>query len=381
MSTPHSASAIVPSNKIHYIDHLKVVLTALVILHHALVTYGAPGGWYYSEKTTQTGALIPMTMLVSVNQAFFMGFFFFLSALFIPSSYDKKGPARFITDRLVRLGIPLIFYSLTLSPFLSYITYKWAKGHDITYLQLGGFDSWIDFGVLWFVAALLLFTLIYALYRVVTSKLSKVVALPGVAAILLFATGIGVASFLVRIFFPVGWTLKPLGFQLGHFPQYIALFILGTIASRSKWLAEADYMTGKQMRNIALWIILLGFPLFFVGRKILDFPVAWFTSGFHWQSLWYAVWEQLVGFTIITALLCIGKQKWNNPSVFPGKLSRSTFAVYILHPLVLVSLSVALKGWAVDPALKLLVVAPLGMLFSFLLGAVIVRIPGVNKIV
>lgn len=90
MSTPDSASAIVPTNKIHYIDHLKVVLTALVVLHHAFVTYGAPGGWYYSEKTTIEGALIPMTILVSVNQAFFMGFsFFYQRYLFHPLTIKK----------------------------------------------------------------------------------------------------------------------------------------------------------------------------------------------------------------------------------------------------------------------------------------------------
>jgi peptidoglycan/LPS O-acetylase OafA/YrhL len=71
--------------KIVYIDHLKVVLTVLVVMHHAFITYGAPGGWYYAQKTTLTGALVPMTAFVAVNQAFFMGFFFFLSALFIPT--------------------------------------------------------------------------------------------------------------------------------------------------------------------------------------------------------------------------------------------------------------------------------------------------------
>jgi hypothetical protein len=213
-------SAIVPEHsagKIVYIDHLKVVLTILVVLHHACITYGAPGGWYYAQKSTLMGALVPMTLFVAVNQAFFMGCFFFLSALFIPSSYDKKGPGKFITDRLLRLGIPLIFYSFVLSPVLSYLVYRFAEGHHITYWQyLGGFDSWLDFGVLWFVAALLLFTLLYVIYRIVIRAQNKTWALPSVSIILLVATGIGLISFLVRIVFPVGWVLKPLGFQLGR---------------------------------------------------------------------------------------------------------------------------------------------------------------------
>ena len=323
-----------------------------------------------------------MTVFVAVNQAFFMGFFFFLSALFVPSSYDKKGPVKFITDRLLRLGIPLIFYSFVLSPFLSFIPYKWAEGHNITYLQyLGGFHPWVDFGVLWFVAALLIFTVLYALYRVMVTHLAKAVKLPTVTTILFFAIIIGLISYAVRIIFPVGWVLKPLGFQLGHFPQYIALFILGLIAAGSKWLNDAELKTGKRMRTIALCLVFIGFPLFFIVRRVLDFPVEWFTSSTHWQSAWYAIWEQLVGFTIITALLCIGKHKWNKPSAFLNGLSRSTFAVYIFHPLVVISLTVAASSWTIDSALKLLVVAPLAVLFSFLLGMLLVKIPGVNKII
>jgi surface polysaccharide O-acyltransferase-like enzyme len=381
---PETKSAITPEHakgKIVYIDHLKVVLTVLVILHHAAITYGAPGSWYYNEKTTLLGAIVSMTAFVAVNQAFFMGFFFFLSALFIPSSYDKKGAGKFIADRLLRLGLPLVFYSLVLSPFLSFMTYT-IEHPQVTYAQyLGGFDGWINFGVLWFVAALLLFTLAYALFRMFVDDKGISKPVPSVAKIVIFAVCIGVITYAIRIVFPVGWVLRPLGFQLGHFAQYIAMFVLGLIASRSKWIANADYATGKTMRTIALCLVFIGFPVFFVAQKTLNFPIDYFNIGGHWQSLWYAVWEQLVGFTIVTALLCIGKTRWNKPSAFLSLLSRSSFAVYIFHPLILIGLSVALHNWAVEPALKFLMVAPLAVIGSFLLGLLVVRVPGVNRVV
>src|ERR1700754_2688526 len=104
-------SALIPDQpkKIHYIDTLKVLLTILVVLHHCFITYGAPGGGIYGEKTTKKLAFDPMTIFVSVNQSFFMGFFFFLSAYFIKPSYDRKGASRFLADRLLRLGLPLVF--------------------------------------------------------------------------------------------------------------------------------------------------------------------------------------------------------------------------------------------------------------------------------
>jgi len=39
------------------------------------------------------------------------------------------------------------------------------------------------------------------------------------------------------------------------------------------------------------------------------------------------------------------------------------------------------RNWNIDPALKLLVVAPVAVVGSFLLASVVVLIPGVRKII
>jgi surface polysaccharide O-acyltransferase-like enzyme len=380
--TDTSALVTDQAKKIFYIDNLKILLTILVILHHTFITYGASGGWYYVQKTTNHAALIPMTVFVSVNQAFFMGFFFFLSAYFAGPSFDKKGPARFVADRLLRLGVPLLFYSLILSPVLSYLVYYFGKGRHITFLQyLGGFNGWIDFGVLWFVAALLIFMLLYAGWRLVFKTRPSInLGIPGADIILLFAGAVGIASFLVRTVFPVGWSLKPLGFQLGHFTQYITMLILGLIASRNNWLGFLSYRTGKRLA-LAVVLLLLFFPAFYIIQTKLYMPAGGYSGGFQWQPLLYALWEQMIGFSIIVALLAFGKKYWNIQTVFTAKLSRYTFAVYIFHPLILISLALALRNWAVDPAIKLLIVAPLAVTGSFLLASVITLIPGARRII
>lgn len=372
------------SKKLFYVDNLKILLTVLVILHHSFITYGAPGGWYYSQKSTNIAVLIPMTMFVAINQAFFMGFFFFLSSYFITPSYDRKGPGKFISDRLLRLGIPLVFYSFVFSPLLSYLVYYFAKGNHITYLQyLSGFDGWIDFGVLWFVAALLLFTLVYVIWRIIGGNKSvkkHESAAPSFSVIILSAVTVGLISFFVRTVFHVGWVLKPVGFQFGHFTQYIALFTVGMVAYKKDWLNIIAFKTGKRALILSVLLILF-FPIFFVIKLKTDMPLDWYSGGFHWQSLLYAVWEQVIGFSIITALFCYGKKFWNSTSAFLTKLSRYSFAVYIFHPLMIISLSLAVRNWEVEPALKLLIVGPLAVVGSFLLASVIVLIPGVKKII
>jgi len=384
MSTQTTAPALIPPKpKIAYIDHLKVILTVLVILHHTFITYGAPGGWYYFQKTSSEAAKIPMTLFVAVNQSFFMGFFFFLSAYFIRPSYEKKGPARFVKDRLIRLGIPLIFYSFILGPIMNYLVYYFGKNHHITLIQfLSGYDDWIDFGVLWFVAALLLFTLLYVAWREISkSRDNKATTTLSPGKVMAFAATLGVISFLVRLIFPIGWILQPVGFQLGHFTQYVALFIAGILASKYNWLSSITYRQGKRAAFIASLLVIIVFPLFYVLLTTLKFPSSWFSGGFHWPAVLYAMWEQLTGVAIITALIGIGKQSLNRESLLWSKLSRYTFAVYIFHPLVVISLALMFSGWNIEPAVKLLIVAPLAVTGSFLLASIIVSIPGVRKIV
>ncbi|SFD76493.1 Acyltransferase family protein [Chitinophaga sp. CF118] len=362
-----------------YLDHIKVLLTILVILHHAFVCYGAPGGWYYKEPTTNLAALIPMTLFVSINQSFFMGFFFLLSAYFTEPSLLRKGTRVFLQDRLKRFGIPLIFYSLVLSPFMSFLVYRYGKDHPISYFQyLQVYDNWIEFGVLWFVAALLLFTFLFvALKNIKTGTLR----LPGTGKILLFAIGLGLISFFVRVVFPVGWVLHPVGFQFGHFPQYITLFIIGIIANRNNWTEQLQYRTARNFGWIALLMIIIGFPVMFYLKTIWHGTGENFSGGWTRESFMYSIWEQVTGFSIIIAMTGIFKHKFNGHSTFLSKLSREAFAVYIFHPLPLVVSSLLLVHWTVAPALKLLVVAPLGVIGAILLGKLLVRIPGVNKII
>jgi glucans biosynthesis protein C len=51
------------------------------------------------------------------NQAYFVGCL--LSGVFTPVSLDRKGLRRFIQDRLLRLGVPLLVFTFVFSPTLA----------------------------------------------------------------------------------------------------------------------------------------------------------------------------------------------------------------------------------------------------------------------
>jgi len=377
-----AAPAIIPSQKIYYLDHVKVLLTVLVILHHSFITYGGPGGWYYRQPTTSQAALIPMTMFVATNQAFFMGLFFLLSAYFIEPSLKRKGTRVYLMDRLKRLGIPLVFYSLIFSPILNFMIYKFGDKQPGTFLQyLKGFNDWIDFGVLWFVAALLLFTLVFVMLYSLKLTGNRAISRLKTGKVLLFAAMLGLITFLVRLEFPVGWVLHPLGFQFGHFTQYIAMFTVGIMARRGNLADHLDFKMGKRFARIALGMFVILLPLLFIIQKVTHESVNDFNGGWNLLNFLYSFYEQMIGVCIMVALTSISKYKWNRQSKFLSTLSRNTFAVYIFHPIVLIGFALLLSTWMVSPVIKLAIVAPCAVIGAFLLAAVIVKIPGVNKII
>ena len=108
--------------RIEYIDNLRVFLTALVVCHHQAIAFGAPGGWYYVVAAPKDiPSLAIMTLFVAVNQAFFMGLFFFMSAYFTRMSLARKSMPGFVRDRLMRLAIPLMVYYFILNPSVVYL--------------------------------------------------------------------------------------------------------------------------------------------------------------------------------------------------------------------------------------------------------------------
>jgi peptidoglycan/LPS O-acetylase OafA/YrhL len=116
----------------HFIDRLRVLLTALVITFHGAITYGSAGGWYWREVDDLSRPLrIGLTMMAAICQAYFMGMFFLLAGYFTPSSLERKGLKRFVLDRLLRLGIPLLVYGLLIGP----ITIALARANGLAILE------------------------------------------------------------------------------------------------------------------------------------------------------------------------------------------------------------------------------------------------------
>jgi len=235
-----------------YIDRLRSVMTVLVILHHTAITYGAIGGWFWHEiNFSRTPSSILLVLFCTTNQAYFMGFFFLLAGYFTPASLDRKGYGRFILDRFIRLGIPILAFGLILGPLTAaLVTYAQGDGFWPTIAAIWRRKEFIV-GPLWFAEALLAFSLCYVFRRrirgpqpgsaeVIKQAPSPV---PPWRAWFIAALIVGAAALALRQIFPIGTSLY------GYWAMYVFLFAVGIRAKPRNWLAQ---LTLKQARP---WII------------------------------------------------------------------------------------------------------------------------------
>ena len=159
------------------------------------------------------------------------------------------------------------------------------------------------------------------------------------------------------------------------------MFTVGILARRGNLAEKLDYKLAKRFAWIAFGMLVVLFPVLGIVQKITGAPGSDFNGGLNLLNLLYGFYEQIIGVCIMVALTGISMYKWNKPSKFLTTLSRIAVAVYIFHPLILIGLSLLLSTWMVSPIVKLAIVAPCAVVGSFLLAWVIVKIPGVNKVI
>jgi peptidoglycan/LPS O-acetylase OafA/YrhL len=368
-----------------YIDRLRSVMTALVILHHTAITYGAIGGWFWREVEPSAAPSSQLLIFFcTVNQAYFMGFFFLLAGYFTPASLERKGYARFLGDRFLRLGLPLLVFGLILGPLTAAIvTTVQGEGFWSTFIALWHRKQFIN-GPLWFAQALLIFILVYCAWRASfglplshTERAPKTV--PAGVWWLLSALLVGAAALVIRQFIPVGQNI--FGLQLAYFATYVFFFAVGVAAWRFDWLRLLNWKNAR----LGIVAMVIAIPVMPIGIQIAHAlhtsGKADFSGGLSWAAILYAFWEPFVAWGLIAAWLLLFHAYMNKPSVFWNWLNRRAYAVYIIHPPVLVGLSLLLHAWLAPPLLKFATTGALTCIACWFVVDPLVRLPGLRRVV
>ncbi len=361
------------------LDALRASLTLLVVFHHASITYGASGGWYYNEVRPGSDVSSQLlSLFTGFNQAFFMGLFFLLAGYFTPGAVERHGAAIYMRERAVRLGLPLIVYFLLLSPVTIALAAT-ARGQHVFAALIGNWTHGrMEPGPLWFCEALLIFAGVYLAVRAFAPGLARRASppFPSDGTLALAALGTGVAAFLLRLVWPTGATLLYL--QLGYFASYVVLFAAGCLAA--PW-ASLDEAPPEQRRR---WVMVswATFPLMpiavVLGRHIPSLAGAQ-PGGWNWQAAVYALWEPFLAWGVIMGVLHFYTRRFATVGPLWRSLSRRAYAIYIIHPPVLVALALAWRSVAAPPALKFLVTGTATCLACYLLAACCSKLPAPTR--
>ncbi|MGO9418771.1 acyltransferase family protein [Roseiarcus sp.] len=362
------------------LDALRASLTLLVLFHHAAITYGASGDWYYKEVRTGPDLSSQLLSLFSgFNQAFFMGLFFLLAGYFTLGAVERHGAAVYIRERAVRLGLPLIIYFLLLSPATMALAAT-ARGRNFFAALVGNWTQGrMEPGPLWFCEALLIFAGLYLAIRAFAPGLARRASpsFPSDVTLALAALGTGVAAFLLRLVWPTGATLLYL--QLGYFASYVVLFAAGCLAAPWACLDEAP----PEQRRLWITVAWVTFPLMPIA-VVLGRHIPWLagaqSGGWNVQAAVYALWEPFLAWGVILGLLHFYTRRFETLGPLWRSLSRRAYAIYIIHPPVLVALALAWRSAAAPPALKFLVTGTATCLACYLLAGLLLKAPGANKV-
>jgi len=374
-------------NRLYYLDNLKLLLIMLVIIHHAGQAYGATGGgWFYAYPGERVQS---MGLLFRFNASFFMGLFFFISGYFFPASFDRHGACKFIADKLVRFGIPLVFLAFTVLPILAYVKYlhySHSASFPDFYLHhwLGhaanGSDPYytFNFGHMWFIEHLLIYAVIFA---AIGTLLKKEPAFPLIFVprdvrlfeIILYIAALGFLTQLVRKTwgFPIDHWIFLLGFiqmEPAHLPQYLSLFVLGVLAYRHSFLESIT--TPRNM----LWFI-PGMGIFLI--TIVQQYIMGRASAF----LLWEYREALLCVGMCIGLLALFRTHFNRTGRFVQILVDNAYGAYIFHVPVVVALQYAFDPVHAGAFILFVIVSILSVIGSFSLSFLIRLIPGIRQVI
>lgn len=361
------------SERLHYVQWLRVLLICLVVGQHAAEPYVVTGGgWMVSDPAKSALLLAPFVL----NGTFFMGFFFLISGYFLDASLDRHGAAGVIGDRLLRLGVPLVLIVVFLNGAIGWAIEGAGLGYG-PFLLTRYLPGAPEFGPLWFIAHLLIYITAYALWRASfagEARWLRAPRAPGHRAILGFVLGLGAVTALTRIWYPIDDWVRIGGLipaEPARLPQYIGLFAIGILAGRGRWFEEIDG------RVAAIWFG-IGAVLFAVTAA-LALPRLALPDDVALRIAWGFL-EAPVGVGMILGLTVLARRFWARTGPWLRRLEGPVYGVYLFHVYFVIGLQAALVGFGWPALAKWALVTVAALVLSFGFATLLRRVPGARRI-
>jgi peptidoglycan/LPS O-acetylase OafA/YrhL len=324
----------------------------------------------------------------SFLQGFFMALLFFVSAYFVPASYDRKGAVQYVWDRFVRLMVPTFLYVFAIGPLTEYyVSRSWTGGGGFAHQWLEHVTDgeWLSgTGPMWFCVVLFAFSLAYACVRLLKGRpWPEPPAAPGSVPSLLASLGfiltMAIGSFVVRIFVPSGKSV--FNMQPADMPQYALMFAAGILAARGRWLEHpvqrprVTLGVAALAASCAIWIVIV---VFAAARPD---EAAQLDGGMNLPSALKCIWEALVCVGMSYLLIALYRKYFNSQRRAARFLSDNAFAVYLFHPPILVFCAILIHEAGMPGPAKAVLLTGIAAMAAFAVSALVLRrIPYLRRV-
>ena len=356
------------------LDNLKVLLIAGIIALHGLLGYSDLDVWPYGLVRETT--LAPVTSGIAMAAAgpfaiFLIALLFLVAGLLAPESLARKGAGRFARDRLLRLGVPFLFFVLVLWPALLYALYR-PLGHVTGSYWREQLSNTPDNGPLWFVGVLLLFSLLYAGWSAARppglGSRQHLAITAGRLGLLALAVALG--WFAIRLGIPYG-SEAPLDLNEWQWPECAALFGLGIAASRRGWLDEVPRPLARRAGQVAVGTA-LATTAYAASAEPLGIEFVDLLGGWQWEALLFALLEGLLTVFGSVWLLSVAQRRLDRQLPHGRELARCSYGAFIIQGVPVLGLAVALRPVPLPAEVKALVVMVASVVASFALAWLLV---------
>jgi peptidoglycan/LPS O-acetylase OafA/YrhL len=357
-----------------WVDTLRIVVITGVVVMHTTTAYLGGADWFYTERTTSTFWSKGPVLVASVGALFGLAPLFLVAGLLSARSLARKGRASFVRGRLLRLGVPLVVFIYLIDPLSAWVggLAERRSRSLVSYL-----DVWeAEAGPMWFVAALLVFSLVYAALHRAHGTAGRGAPVGGRVLAAAVAT-IALAGALIWLRWPLDAEDTWLNLRWGMWPQGAVLFALGVRVAHSGGIGQLPPSLVRRLGWIAG-------PALAVLVALAAVVVAWDEpdgANAGWLFAALAVFYGTISVAATCWLVVHARNWWTARSRVLTAAGRASYATYVLHPLVLTAIMVGAAPIAASPEAKCVAVGVVAVPACFVVGWVITRVPGLSRLV
>ena len=258
------------------LSNLRAIVIVIVLAFHSVLAYLSwlPSAPYAFDRAPYRWQAIPIIdsqrwfgfdLFCAWQDVSLMSLMFFLSGLFVPLSLQRKGSWTYLSDRLVRIGLPLLAVMMVVMPVAYYPAYR-VTAADPSLAAFWQHWTALPFwptGPQWFLCLLLVMNVLAAgLHRVAPGWQDWLgrLALGARERPVQFFAGLVVASALAYVplalaYTPWAWINEgPFSFQVSRPLHYLVYFFAGCAVGAygfDRGLLAGD---GPLARRWGLWL-------------------------------------------------------------------------------------------------------------------------------